>query len=152
MNGPLVIPWERHFVAIFAALVVLGPLVGELYPFSPPSMFSRAPSRLARYSAHDEEGAAIELERLHLHVIEWHDPPARGIGGIGYGRTRPPSAHVLGEVADQETIRRAVRWSLRRDPSLPARVLVRQRVEARGATGAIVVVADRSWWIDREAP
>lgn len=143
-------PWERRFVAVFVALVVVvPPLVGELYPFSLPSMFSRAPRQLAHYSAHGPDGEAIDLERLHLHVPEWHDPPTRGPGGVGYGRRRPPSAHVLGEVASPENIVRAVRWSLRRDPSLPERVRVRQRVEARGPGGGVEVIADRSWWITR---
>jgi hypothetical protein len=146
-------PWERRFVALFAALVVaVPPLVGELYPFSLPSMFSRAPRRLAHYSARGPDGARISLRRLHLHVVEWHDPPARGLGGVGYGRRRPPSAHVLGEIADLEAITRAVRWSLRRDPSLPSRVEVRQRVEARADHGGVEVVADHRWWVTREEP
>lgn len=143
--------WERRFVAIFVlALVAVPPIVRELYPFSLPSMFSRAPRRLARYDATDLDGRTIALERLHLHVPEWHDPPVQTFGRDGYGRRRPPSAHVLGEVASRQDVERAVRWSLRRDPSLPAVVLVRQRVMARGADGALELQSDRTWRIARE--
>jgi hypothetical protein len=143
--------WERRFVATFAlALVVVPPIVRELYPFSLPSMFSRAIVRLARYDATDLDGNPIALERLHLHVPEWHDPPVRTLGRDGYGRRRPPSAHVLGEVASRQEVERAVRWSLRADPGLPAVVLVRQRVMARGADGALASQSDQTWRIARE--
>lgn len=143
--------WERRFVALFVlALVVVPPIVRELYPFSLPSMFSRAIVRLARYDATDRDGRPISLERLHLHVPEWHDPPVRTFGRDGYGRRRPPSAHVLGEVASRQEIERAVRWSLRSDRTLPAVVLVRQRVMARGASGALEQRSDHTWRIARE--
>lgn len=143
--------WERRFVAIVVlALIAVPPIVRELYPFSLPSMFSRSIERLAVYEATDLDGTTIALERLHLHVPEWHDPPVRTLGRDGYGRRRPPSAHVLGEVASQDEVARAVRWSLRRDPSLPASVRVRQRVMARGADGALEWQSDRTWQIARE--
>lgn len=148
--GPPGRPWERRFVAAFAlALIAVPPVVRELYPFSLPSMFSRAIDRLARYDATDARGAPIALERLHLHVPEWHDPPVRSLGRDGYGRRRPPSAHVLGEVASEAEVVRVVRWSQRRDPTLPDVVLVRQRVMVRGADGALELAADRRWRIDR---
>lgn len=143
--------WERWFVALFCSLLVCVPsTVGELYPFSLPSMFSRAPRVLAKYSVRGPDGASIPLIKVHLHVQEWHDPPARGIGGVGYGRRRPPTAHQLGEVASREEITRAVRWSLAHDPSLPHRVLVRQQVHARGPDGAIITMSDQRWWVDRD--
>lgn len=143
--------WERRFVATFAlALIAVPPIVRELYPFSLPSMFSRAIVRLARYDATDLAGKPIALERLHLHVPEWHDPPVHTFGRDGYGRRRPPSAHMLGEVASQQDVERAVRWSLRHDPSLPAVVFVRQRVMARGADGALALQSDHTWRIARE--
>lgn len=141
--APAGAPWERRFVAVFVALLVLvPPVVRELYPFSLPSMFSRAIDRLARYDASDERGVAIALERLHLHVPEWHDPPVQTLGRAGYGRRRPASAHVLGEVATAEQIERVVRWSQRRDRGLPDVVLVRQRVMARGGDGALVQMSE----------
>ena len=142
--------WERAFVLGYVALVLaVPPAVGELYPFSLPSMFSRAPRRLARYTARSETGASIPLRKLHLHVVEWHDPPARGPGGDGYGRRRPPSAHQLGEVASLDELRRVVRWSLRNDASLPDRVWIRQRVDTRGPHGGVETVLDRALWIGR---
>ncbi len=113
-------------------------------------MFSQAPRVLAKYSVSGPGGERIPLRKVHLHVPEWHDPPAHGIGGDGYGRHRPPSAHQLGEVASVGEISRAVRWSLRHDPSLPERVLVRQQVHTQGSDGAVTRVMDRSWWVDRD--
>lgn len=148
--APAAAPWERRFIAVFVALLVLvPPVVRELYPFSLPSMFAWAIDRLARYDASDERGRAITLERLHLHVPEWHDPPVRALGRAGYGRRRPPSAQVLGEVATAAEIERAVRWSQRRDPGLPDVVLVRQRVMARGDDGALTQVSELRLRIDR---
>ena len=142
-SAPAVAPWERRFLAAFVALLVLvPPVVRELYPFSLPSMFSRAIDRLARYDASDERGVAIALERLHLHVPEWHDPPVRALGRAGYGRQRPPSEHVLGEVATAAEIERAVRGAQRRDPRLPDVVLVHQRVMARGVDGALAQMSE----------
>jgi len=144
--------WEGYFVLGFAFLVLaLPPAVGELYPFSLPSMFSRAPRQLARYTARSQTGEPIPLRKLHLHVVEWHDPPADGLGGRGYGRTRPPSAHRLGEVATLEELRRAVIWSLYEDPTLPERVWIRQRVDARGEDGSLETILDRELWISRGA-
>ncbi len=143
-------PWERIFEVLFVASVLLvPPAVGELYPFSLPSMFSRAPRQLARYTARSESGERIPLRKLHLHVVEWHDPPARGPGGHGFGRTRPPSAPRLGEVATLDELRRAVRWSLHRDKSLPDRVWIRQRVDARGPDGNLETILDRELWVSR---
>ncbi|MGB1013989.1 MAG: hypothetical protein ACPG4T_07640 [Nannocystaceae bacterium] len=143
--------WERWFVGLFCCLVVCVPInVGELYPFSLPSMFSRAPRVLAKYRVRGPDGAKIPLIKVHLHVQEWHDPPARGIGGTGYGRRRPPSAHQLGEVASREDITRAVRWSLAHDDSLPHRVLVHQQVHGRGPDGAVITVSEQRWWIERD--
>lgn len=145
--------WERWFLAGFVTLLVAVPLVvRELYPFSLPSMFAYRIERLARYDASDPQGRSIALERLHLHVPEWHDPPVQSLGREGYGRRRPPSAHVLGEVATPAEIERVVRWSLQRDPSLPEAVIVRQRVAARGPGGAVEIVSDRRWSIYRDPP
>lgn len=142
--------WERWFVAGFASLLmVVPPIVRELYPFSLPSMFSRTIDRLAVYEARDPRGAPVSLERLRLHVPEWHDPPVRTLGRDGYGRRRPASAHVLGEVASAAEVQRAVRWALQHDAALPAAVTVRQRVMGRGADGALAELATAEWTITR---
>jgi hypothetical protein len=143
--------WERWFVAGLASLLlVVPPIVRELYPFSLPSMFSRAIVRLAHYEARDPRGAPVPLERLRLHVPEWHDPPVQTLGRDGYGRRRPASAHVLGEVASAAEVQRAVRWALRRDPTLPAAVTVTQTVMGRGDDGALTVLSRAEWTIRRE--
>ncbi|MCY1010220.1 hypothetical protein OV079_32565 [Nannocystis pusilla] len=112
-------------------------------------MFSRAIERLAVYEAKDPRGAPVPLERLRLHVPEWHDPPVRTLGRAGYGRKKPASAHVLGEVASAAEVQRAVRWALRRDPSLPAAVTVTQTVLGRGDDGAVTVLSRAEWTIAR---
>lgn len=142
--------WERWFVAGLASLLlVVPPIVRELYPFSLPSMFSRAIDRLAHYEARDPRGAPVSLERLRLHVPEWHDPPVRTLGRDGYGRRRPTSAHVLGEVASAAEVQRAVRWALRHDETLPAAVTVTQTVMGRGEDGALAVLSRAAWTIAR---
>lgn len=111
---------ERRFVlALVAMLLLVPPIVRELYPLSLPSMFSRAIVRLAVYEARDPRGAPAPLEPLRLHVPEWHDPPVRTLGRDGYGRRKPTSVQVLGEVASAAEVQRVVRWALRHDPSLP---------------------------------
>ncbi|PCC71785.1 hypothetical protein SAMN02745121_03137 [Nannocystis exedens] len=142
--------WERWFVlSVAGLLLVVPPIVRELYPFSLPSMFSRAIDRLAVYKARDPRGAPVPLERLRLHVPEWHDPPVRTLGRAGYGRRKPASAHVLGEVASAAEVERAVRWALRRDPSLPPAVTVTQTVLGRGEHGALAVLSRAEWTIAR---
>lgn len=132
-----------------ALLLVVPPIVRELYPLSLPSMFSRAIARLAVYEVRDPRGAPVSLEKVHLHVAEWHDPPVRTLGRDGFGRRKPASVHVPVAVASAEEIERAVRWSLRRDGSLPEAVAVRQRVIGRGPEGGLLVLSDARWTIGR---
>lgn len=145
-------PWEPLFLAATGFALILVPLsVKELYPFSLPTMFSAAPKQLARYTVSTPEGDRIRLDRVSLHVQEWHDPPVRTWGRKGYGRARAPSVHVLGEVATEAQIEAAIRRAWIADPTLPPRLQVRQEVFSRSTHGSIERSSVRTWRWSREA-
>ena len=136
--------WERWLGASGAALLlVVPPIVRELYPFSLPSMFWRRIARLAVYEVRDPRGAPVSLEKVHLHVAGWHDRP------VGFGRGEPASVHAPGAVASAEEIEGAVRWSLRGEGSLPAAVTVGQRAVGRGPEGGLLALSDPRGTIGR---
>lgn len=144
--------WEPVVLwGLAVLLLVVPPVVRELYPFSLPTMFSSAPRQVAFYIVSDPQGQNIDLERVSLHWPELHDPPVRTLGRHGFGRRDKPTIQVTGQVASVEEVEAAVRAGWAEDPSLPDMLEVRQEVYGKGERGALRMLAAHQWrWSRRE--
>jgi len=96
---------EIAAVVAFVVLNLAAPfLLGEIYPVTVSPMFCDQPTQYCTYEVFDENGNAVDLELLGLHMVYDGNPV-----GLGMGIKATPTMHKFGEVPTFEEVERHVR-------------------------------------------